>query len=183
MGKKVFSKRAFKCIVILLIMSLVSACAYYIYSVRKEKENVKLKKLYEHQSYAFSMGMYPDYKDFSEVNVKILIIELAAYQEDTQTTDVVTVEDVKKYLSSEYVKGKKLAVLNKPSNIEAYIDWYWGSGGERYCQEYWHWLENYMREHPDKYENDTVTLLSEEELYDLIDKFKNCPDKEKYEYF
>lgn len=131
------------------------------------------------------MGMHSVYKGFneiSEVNIKFLIIHLAAYEEDTQTTDIVTVEDVKKYLSSEYTKDKKLAILNKPSNIEAYIDWFWEGGGERYCQEYTLWLDNYLIEHPDEYEIDSCISLSEEELYELIDKFKNCPDKKKYEY-
>ncbi len=182
MKKIFFSKKTFKYVVILLVISLVSFGIYHIYGVKKAKEDAKLKKMYERQNFAFCMEMDPVYKDFSEVNVKILVIELAAYEEDTQTTDVVTVEDVKKYLSSEYVKGRKLAVHNKPSNIEAYIDWFWCSGGERYCQEYWHWLENYMREHPDKYENDIVTLLSEKEMYELIEEFKNSPDKIKYEY-
>lgn len=182
MRKIVFAKKKIlKCVVILLFIGLVSFCVYHNYSARKEKENAKLKKLYEHQSYAFNMGMYPVYKDFSEVDVYYLILDLAAYAEDTQTTDVVTVEDVKKYLSSEYTKDKKLAVLNKPSNIEAYIDWFW-SGGQNYSDEYSFWLNNYMEEHPDEYKDGSATVLSEEELYELIAKFKNCPDKIKYEY-
>ena len=182
MEKRVFSKKRLKCIAILLVISLISACAYHIYGVRKEKENAQLKKLYEHQSFAFCMGMYPDYKNFDEVDVLLLIEHLAAYEEDTQTTDIVTVEDVKKYLSSEYTKDKKLAVLNKPSNIEAYIEWYWWSGGDMYWQKYDSWLCNYIRDHGDKYENDYDPFLSEETLYELIDDFKNCPDKEKYKY-
>jgi hypothetical protein len=182
MRKIVFSKKAFKYVVILLVISLVSFGIYHIYDVRKAKEDAKLKKMYEHQSYAFNMGLYPVYKDFSEVDVYYLILDLAAYAEDTQTTDIVTVEEVKKYLSSEYTKDKKLAVLNKPSNIEAYIDWFW-SGGQNYSDEYSLWLGHYMDDYPDEYKDGSATVLSEDELYELIDKFKNCPDKEKYKYF
>lgn len=182
MGKKIFSKKVFKCVLILLVIGLVSFGVYHIYSVKKEKENAKLKKLYERQNFAFCMDMDPYYKEFSDEHIKILIVDLAAYEEDTQTTDVVTVEDVKEYLSSEYTKDKKLAVLNKPSNIEAYIDWFW-SGGDRYSEKYDFWLGHYMDDHPDEYNYGSATVLSEEELYELINKFKNCPDKEKYEYF
>ena len=183
MEKCFFQKKAFKYVVVLLVISLISACAYHIYSVRKEKENAKLKKLYEHQSYAFCMGMHPVYKDFSEVDIYYLILDLAAYAEDTQTTNAVTVEDVKEYLSSEYTKDKKLAVLNKPSNIEAYITWFWCGGGNSYVEKYNLWLGNYMEAHLDEYNYGSATVLSEDELYELIDKFKNCPDKETYEYF
>ena len=182
MKKIFFSKKTFKYVIILLVISLVSLGIYHIYDVRKAKEDAKLKKMYEHQSYAFNMGLYPVYKDFSEVDVYYLILDLAAYAEDTQTTDIVTVEEVKKYLSSEYTKDKKLAVLNKPSNIEAYIDWFW-NGGQNYSDEYSLWLGHYMDDYPDEYKDGSATVLSEEELYELIDKFKNCPDKEKYKYF
>ena len=182
MKKIVFSKKIFKYVIILLAISLVSFGIYHIYGVKKAKEDAKLKKMYERQNFAFCMDMDPYYKEFSEEYIEMLIENLAAYEEDTQTTDVVTVENIKEYLSSEYNKDKKLAVLNKPSNIGAYIDWFW-SGGDRYAEEYSLWLGHYMMDHPDEYDNNLAISLSEEELYELIDKFKNCPDKEKYKYF
>jgi hypothetical protein len=182
MKKIFFSKKTFKYVVILLVISLVSFGIYHIYGVKKAKEDAKLKKMYERQNFAFCMEMDPYYKEFSEEYIEILIEKLAAYEEDTQTADVVTVENIKEYLSSEYNKDKKLAVLNKPSNIEAYIDWFW-SGGDRYAEEYSLWLGHYMNDHPDEYNYGSATVLSEDELYELIDKFKNCPDKEKYKYF
>ncbi|SFU87676.1 hypothetical protein [Butyrivibrio sp. M55] len=181
MEKRAFSKNGHKYIVILLVICLVSVCIYHNYNVKKEKENANLKKMYEQQNFAFCMDMEPYYKDFSEDHIQSLIENLGAYEEDTQTTDIVTVEDVKNYLSSEYTKDKKLAILNKPSNIGAYIDWFW-HGGDRYAEEYRFWLSNYMEEHPDEYNYGSATVLSEEELYELIDKFKNSPDKKKYEY-
>ncbi|MEE3469837.1 MAG: hypothetical protein VZR24_04150 [Butyrivibrio hungatei] len=181
MEKKMFTRKMLKGIIIMLVIGLVSFGIYHMYGVRKAKEDAKLKKMYERQNFAFCMDMDPYHKEFNGEYVKSLIKHLAAYEEDTQTTDVVTVENIKEYLSSEYNKDKKLAVLNKPSNIEAYIDWFW-SGGDRYAEEYSFWLSNYMEEHPDEYKDGAATVLSEEELYELIDKFKNCPDKIKYEY-
>ena len=181
MEKRVFLKRVVKCIVILLFIGLVFFGVYNIYSVKKAREYADLEKLYERQNFAFCMDMNPYYQPFNEEHVLSLIENLAAYEEDTQTEEPVTVDDVKKYLKSEYTLLGKPAVLNMPNNIKNYIVWFW-TGGERYRQKYDLWLFNYILDHPDKYENDYDPFMSEKTLYELIDDFKNCPDKEKYKY-
>ena len=147
----------------------------------KDRQQAKIEYLYSRQNFAFDMGTDKCFKGSDEVHMKPIIENLAAYEEDTQTYGRISIDDVFDYLSSEYNENGELAVLHMPENIEAYIDWFW-SGGSQICIDYDMWLYNYQRDHLDKYGDGSVFDMSEETLYELIDDFKNCPDKEKYKY-
>lgn len=175
-------KRKITKTLVVSVITIIALCSLlYVSNKIKEKQQAKIEHLYSRQNFAFDMGVDTYYKSSSEVHKKFLIECLAAYEEDTQAYGSISVDDVLNYLSSEYNKNGELAVLNTPTNIQEYIKWYW-EGGENFTQDYAMWLYNYQLDHLDKYGDGLVTLMPEEKIYEIIDDFKNCPDKNKYKY-
>ena len=167
--------------IVLTIMLLILASAIINKDRQKKDEefNAELARLYKHETFALGMDTYDCYKDFSYVDVQILIIKLAAYKRYDNEVEI-TVEDVKEFLSSEYDENGNLYVLNPPENIAKYIDWYW-SGGDSLARTYMLYLLHFRNDNTEKYTT-FLTDLDEEMLYELIDEFENCSNKEEYEY-
>lgn len=168
-------------IVLFIILSIFASVGMYKYKQKKEEEyNAELARLYKHETFALGMDTYDCYKDFSYVDVQILIIKLAAYKHYENEVEI-TVEDVKEFLSSEYDENGNLYVLNPPDNIAKYIDWYW-SGGDSLVRMYLLYLYHFQDDNTEKYTGKGITILDEELLYELIDEFEKCPNREEYEY-
>ena len=142
----------------------------------------ELEKLYKKETFALGMDKrYPEYQDFSHVVLNLLTINLEAYEENQPDAQKVTIEDVRNFLADEYDADGNLRVLNQPQNISDYIDWYW-SGGDTYTRNYASYLSKYRDDHQDKYQDKSVYEMDLELLNNLIDDFKNCPNKENYEH-
>ncbi len=145
----------------------------------KEQRDTELKTLYSHETYALGMEQYDCYKDFSYVNVNRLILNLAAYKYFNEGVEI-SVEDVKGFLDSEYDENGELYVLNPPENIADYIEWYW-NGGDALTVKYRYYLTNYQNDNIEKFSSKNAVELDEELLYELIEDFENCPNREDYE--
>ena len=94
----------------------------------------------------------------------------------------VTLEDVKKYLSSEFDEEGNLYVLNKNNKVHDYIEWYrkrvitdtgMDFEGEHQIERYWTRLSeivlNYVREGND-FPNQDVKSFSYEKLKEIMKK-------------
>lgn len=146
-----------------------------------EQLNSELETLYSHETYALGMDQYDCYKDFSYVNVNRLILNLAAYKYFNEGVEI-SVEDVKEFIDSKYDENGELYVLNPPENIADYIEWYW-NGGDVLTVKYRYYLANYQNDNVEKYSSKSAEELDEELLWELIEDFENCPDKEEYENY
>ena len=146
-----------------------------------EQRNAELEVLYAHETYALGMEQYDCYKDFSYVNVKKLILNLAAYKYFNEGIEI-SVEDVKEFLDSEYDENGELYVLNPPENIAKYIEWFW-NGGDVLMVKYRYYLSNYQNDNLEKYSSKSPEELDEELLCELIEEFENCPNREEYEAY
>ena len=144
-----------------------------------EQRNAELEVLYAHETYALGMEQYDCYKDFSYVNVKKLILNLAAYKYFNEGIEI-SVEDVKEFLDSEYDENGELYVLNPPDDIAKFIKWY-RTGGRSLTDKYFIYLCSYQDDHSDKYSLKGITMLDVNMLYELIEDFENCPNREDYE--
>lgn len=180
-----------KSFAIVMVVLLVIACVAvfirdYVKTKRANEEQAKLEyetkleKAYKKETFALGMDKrYSEYQDFSHVVPNLLTINLEAYEENQPDAQKVTIEDVRNFLADEYDADGNLRVLNQPQNISDYIDWYW-SGGDTYTRNYASYLSKYKDDHQDKYQDVSVYEMDLELLNNLIDDFKNCPNKEDY---
>jgi hypothetical protein len=147
----------------------------------EEQYNTKLKWAYQNETRAFAMDRSDCYKDYSYVDVNSLIINLASYKHFKNEVDI-SVEDVKEYLSSEYDDNGEPYVLNPPENIAKYIRWF-SYGGSSLTGRYFIYLCNFQDDNIEKYSRKGLTILDEDLLYELIEDFENCPNREDYENY
>ena len=65
-----------------------------------------------------------EYSSYEHIDEKELFVALHVYNMSDRCKEKVTLEDVKKYLSSEFDEEGNLYVLNKNNKVHAYIEWY-----------------------------------------------------------
>jgi hypothetical protein len=172
--------KLFRTIVLILLLVLIAIVILQRENLKKEEQFKKeLELLYEDETFSLGMDTYNCYKDFSYVNVNVLIINLAAYKHFKDGEEI-TVEEVKTFLSSEYDENGELYVLNPPDDIAKFIKWY-RTGGRSLTDKYFIYLCRYQDDHSDKYSLKGITMLDVNMLYELIEDFENCPNREDYE--
>lgn len=147
---------------------------------REEEFKRELELLYEDETFALGMDTYNCYRDFSYVDVNWLIISLASYNHYTK--EELSVEEVKDFLSSEYDDNGELYVLNPPEKIAKFIIWS-KSGGRSLTGEYYIHLCRFQDDNSEKYTLKSALIMDEEKLYELIEDFENCPNREEYDNF
>lgn len=166
---------------IILIIGCVCVKYYLDYIHEKEAEQkAYIEAQYRSETYAFGMEQASTYKDFSNVNINILILKLAAYKHFEPDASALSIEDVKDFLASEYDEDGNLRVLNQPKNIRGYINWYYFLGGDSYYREYLVYLTQYQRDQS-KYQDVDLFTTDIDVLNRLIEDFTNCPNREDYE--
>ena len=65
-----------------------------------------------------------EYSSYEHIDEKELFVALHVYNMSDRCKEKVTLEDVKKYLSSEFDEEGNLYVLNKNNKVHDYIEWY-----------------------------------------------------------
>ena len=144
-------------------------------SVSKEE----LEELYLKETYALGMEKEACYKDFSNVDVNMLIVNLEAYKYKNQDAKI-TVDDVKEFLETEFDPDGKPKVLNPPTVIKDYLFWYWDLKGHTFSLDYYVGLLLFNEDNSDIYGDEEVLEMTEDKLYQLIADYNNCPDIEEY---
>ncbi len=171
------------CIIVANLILVTIFAIVLIYREWDKKEgqyNDKLRWAYQNETRAFAMDRSDCYKDYSYVDVNSLIINLASYKHFKDEVDI-SVEDVKEYLSSEYDDNGKPYVLNPPENIAKYVRWF-SYGGSSLSGRYFIYLCNFQEDNRDKYPQNAY-IIDEDLLYELIEDFENCPNREDYENY
>ena len=123
-----------------------------------------------------------EYSSYEHIDEKELFVALHVYNMSDRCKEKVTLEDVKKYLSSEFDEEGNLYVLNKNNKVHDYIEWYrkrviTDTGmdfvGEHQIERYWTRLSeivlNYVREGND-FPNQDVKSFSYEKLKEIMKK-------------
>ncbi len=172
------------CIIVANLILVTIFAIVLIYREWDKKEgqyNDKLRWAYQNETRAFAMDRSDCYKDYSYVDVNSLIINLASYKHFKNEVDI-SVEDVKDFLSSEYDENGEPYVLNPPDNIAEYIKWF-SYGGGSLTTKYFIYLSNFQDDNIEKYSRKGLTILDEDLLYELIEDFENCPNREDYENY
>ena len=116
------------------------------------------------------------------IDEKELFVALDVHNMSDRCKEKVTLEDVKKYLSSEFDEEGNLYVLNKNNKVHDYIEWYrkrvitdtgMDFEGEHQIERYWTRLSeivlNYVREGND-FPNQDVKSFSYEKLKEIMKK-------------
>ncbi len=169
-------------ILLIVVITIVGIFAFREWQKIETQHREELQIKYEQSNFALGMNAYNCYKDFSNVDVNDLIISLAAYKHFEKDVEI-SVEDVKEFLSSEYDKKGKPYVLNPPDNIAKYIDWYIFLGGHLLRGKYFIYLSRFQDDNKEKYSFESLYILDEKLLYELIEDFENCPDRKSYEIY
>ena len=168
---------------IILIIGCVCVKYYLDYKHEKDAEQkAYIEAQYRSETYAFGMEQASTYKDFSNVDINILTMYLAAYKHFEPSAPELSIEDVKDFLSSEYDGDGKLRVLNQPKNISEYITWFYFLGGASDCDGYIIYLMQYQRDQS-KYQDVDLFTTDIDVLNRLIEDFTNCPNREDYEVY
>jgi len=117
------------------------------------------------------------YVGYDAIDEPQLYVCLSAYNEwirlNYKEESELTLEDIEKYLSSEYNEDGSLRIQKGYENIRAYVDWYYEEGGGEDIAEYWGDLNEIAiecyRENPDIAGKD-IKKLSISQLQELINK-------------
>lgn len=114
--------------ILLIFVIFLSICfilkGFLTFNHNKKAYDRNLELLYMDASYPFAMQKDTCYRDYSYVNEKNLIINLASYK-DSNVDSGITLEEVKDFLSSEFDENGNPKILTPPDNISNYIFWYW----------------------------------------------------------
>ncbi|WP_026653914.1 hypothetical protein [Butyrivibrio proteoclasticus] len=171
------------------IIALVILNGHQIKEILKEKsrkEGIEQRKqiaqLYKHDNNAFGIESSLEYRDFSYVDVNLLTLHIAVYEDNNPDAAEVTIHDIEDYLSSEYDEKGKLRVLNQPKNIADFVLWY-SYVGTGHTLDLISCLRNYSKDHYDKYQDIGIFEMDIDMLNELIDDYRNCPNKDDYKEF
>ena len=170
-------------LLLFLCIIIVGPFLFFAYFGNRANRKHLLEREYLEQNLAFgkkNCNEFAGIGDFNEVELIDLCYYLAAYKEAVNSDDIPTVEEVKQYLSDKYDKHLKLAVLNKPYDLDQYIKWFCSCDGIIYRDYYNQWVRAYRFDHLDRYGDMGKYEMTEEQAMSLLEDFRNCSDKQKY---
>lgn len=123
-----------------------------------------------------------EYSSYEHIDEKELFVALHVYNMSDYCKEKVTLEDIKKYLSSEVDEKGNLLVLNKNNKVHDYIEWYHkrvttdtGTDFEGELQVEWYWTRlsevvyDYIREGND-FPHQSVKSFSYKKLKEVMKK-------------
>ena len=187
------NKKILRVIIIFLCLIVMSGTIFFCNEQRRIKEERAKQGIlaidYREQNRAFPRVAGRPIKEeyyvgYDAIDEPQLYVCLSAYNEwirlNYKEESELTLEDIEKYLSSEYNEDGSLRIQKGYENIRAYVDWYYEEGGGQAITEYWGDLEDIKTKY--NVQNPELELCNAKEmnisqLQELINK-KNDPSYE-----